>query len=385
MVPPGSRLALAARPWAMMGDVRTITVDTPSGPYPALIESGLLRRAGELLRERLPGRSRVFVITAAPVRRRWGRMVAASLKAAGWAHHSVEMRDGERHKSLRTVAGLAGKLVDKGADRRAVILALGGGVVGDVAGFLASIYMRGVDVVQAPTTLLAQVDAAIGGKTGVDLPQGKNLLGSFHQPRAVLIDPAVLATLPEREYRAGLFEALKYGVVRRRQIFEFMEQNRERVLRRDREALEWLIAECVRVKAEVVAADEREAGLRSTLNFGHTVGHALEAESGYKGFRHGEAVAWGMVAAARIALALQKTSADTAQRIISSVLAYAPLPRVQARAKQIVRRLVADKKTVNGVVHFVLPIELGKVVVVAGVPERTVIEAVEELRHMSQP
>jgi 3-dehydroquinate synthase len=368
----------------MMGSVRTITVDAPSGSYPALIECGLLRRAGELLRERLPGRARVFVITAPPVRRRWGRTVAASLKAAGWAQHSLEMGDGERHKSLRTVAGLAGKLVDKGADRHAVILALGGGVVGDVAGFLGSIYMRGIDVVQAPTTLLAQVDAAIGGKTGVDLPQGKNLLGSFHQPRAVLIDPAALATLPEREYRAGLFEALKYGVIRRRQIFEFMEQNRKRLLRRDPEALEWLIAECVQVKAEVVAADERETGLRRILNFGHTIGHALEAESGYKGFRHGEAVAWGMVAAARIALALQKTSAETAQRIISAVLGYGPLPRVQARGKQIVRRLVADKKTVDGVVHFVLPVEFGRVAIVPNIPAGVVAAAVEEVRGLSR-
>jgi 3-dehydroquinate synthase len=368
----------------MMGSVRTITVEAASGAYPALIESGLLRRAGEVLRERLPGRSQVFVITAPPVRRRWGRTMAASLKAAGWAHHSLEMGDGERHKSLRTVAELAGKLVDKGADRRAVILALGGGVVGDVAGFLAAIYMRGIDVVQAPTTLLAQVDAAIGGKTGVDLPQGKNLLGSFHQPRAVLIDPAVLATLPEREYRAGLFEALKYGVIRRRAIFEFMEQKRECLLRRDPEALEWLIGECVQVKAGVVAADEREGGLRRILNFGHTIGHALEAESGYKGLRHGEAVAWGMVAAARIAAALQKSSAETAQRIVSAVLAYGPLPRVQARGKRVVRRLVADKKTVDGVAHFVLPTELGKVAIVADVPERAVVEAVEELGHLWQ-
>lgn len=367
----------------MMEAMQRFSVNLPSGPYPVLIENGLLRRAGECLRELLPGRSRFFVITAPPVRKRWGAPLSSALKAAGFVPQVMEMPDGERSKTFRTVTELARKMLRRGADRQSVILALGGGVVGDVAGFLASIYMRGVDVVQLPTTVLAQVDAAIGGKTGVDLPEGKNLLGTFHQPRAVLVDPGVLATLPERDYRAGLYEALKYGVIRRRAIFEFMEQNRARLLRRDPEALEWLIAQCVQVKAEVVAADEREGDLRRILNFGHTVGHALEAETRYRRFRHGEAVAWGMAVAAMIAAALNKTEAQTAQRIVSSVLAYAPLPPLHTSGAKIVRRLLADKKTVNGRVHFVLPVELGRVEVVADVPERAVIRAVEELRRLS--
>ncbi len=367
-----------------MEAMRTVNVNVASHPYPVMIDSGLLARTGDVLREIYPDRDRVVIVTVAPVRKLWGELLTGSLDKAHFAHVVVEMPDGERHKTLATVGDLAAKIVRRGADRKTVILALGGGVVGDVAGFLASIYMRGIDVIQLPTTFLAQVDAAIGGKTGVDLPAGKNLLGTFHHPRAVIIDPAVLATLPEREYRSGLYEALKCGIIRRRDIFEYMEQNRERILQRDPDALDWLISESVQVKADVVAADEREGDLRRILNFGHTVGHALEAETGYKQFLHGEAVAWGMVAASMIAAAMQKTDSETARRIISAVLAYAPLPKVEPRGKKIVRRLSTDKKTLDGVVHFVLPVEVGKVEIVSEVPERAVVQAVEELRYLSQ-
>lgn len=363
--------------------VRQVEVQLPSHRYTATIESGVLKRAGELLRAALPDRSRYFVITVPRVRKHWAKTLTKSLAKAELAHTVIEMPDGERAKTLKTVRDLATKLVCRGADRKSAVIALGGGVVGDVAGFLASIYMRGIDVVQIPTTFLAQVDASIGGKTGVDLPEGKNLLGSFHQPRAVLIDPGVLSTLAQREYRSGLYEALKCGIIRRPDIFDFMEQNRERILQRDPAALEWLIAECVQVKADVVAADEREAGLRRILNFGHTVGHALEAETGYKHFLHGEAVAWGMVAASMISAGIKKADSETAQRIIASVLAYASLPKVKPRGKRIARRLAHDKKTMNGIVHFVLPIEVGKVEVVPDVPERAIIQAIEELRQLS--
>ncbi|HEU5452445.1 MAG TPA: 3-dehydroquinate synthase [Terriglobales bacterium] len=361
-----------------------VEVAVPGRPYAALIESGLLQRAGSVLAELYPQRPRFFVISVPPVRKHWGDPFLESLSQAQLPAELIEMPDGERAKTLHQVGDLAGKLVRKGADRRSVVIALGGGVVGDVAGFLASIYMRGVDVVQVPTTLLAQVDASIGGKTGVDLPEGKNLLGSFHQPKIVLLDPAVLATLPEREYRSGLYEAMKYGVIRRRDLFEFMEEKREAILQRDPAVLEYLISECVQVKAEVVAADEREGDLRRILNFGHTVGHALEVETGYKQFLHGEAVAWGMVAASMIAAGLQKTDSDTARRIISAVLTYAALPKVEPRGKKIAKRLGADKKTLDGVVHFILPVELGKVEIVPDVPERAIVQAVEELRYLSQ-
>ena len=208
------------------------------------------------------------------------------------------MPDGEAAKRLGTLEKLASAMVVAGADRHSVILALGGGVVGDVAGFLASIFMRGIPVVQIPTTLVAQVDSAIGGKTGVNLVSGKNLIGTFHQPLAVLADPDVLTTLPEREYRSGLLEAMKYGVIRNPAIFDLMESQREAILRRDVALLEQLIVECIKVKADVVSADEREGGERRILNFGHTIGHALESATKYRHFLHGEAVGWGMIAAA---------------------------------------------------------------------------------------
>jgi len=364
--------------------VSEVTIAVPPRPYAALIESGSLRHAGEKLVAVMGGKRPVYVISNVTVRKRWGSTLAKSIAQAGLRSDFVVMGDGERHKTMRTVEELSGRLVKAGADRGSMIVAFGGGVVGDVAGFLASIYMRGVDVVQVPTTLVAQLDSSIGGKTGVNLPAGKNLLGTFHQPRAVLVDPGLLSTLPERQYRSGLCEALKCGVIRNRDIFEFMEQKRDAILQRDATALEWLITECIRVKAEVVAADEREAGLRRILNFGHTIGHALEAETAYKHFLHGEAVAWGMIAASMIAAAMEKTDSVSAQRVISAVLAYGPLPRVSTRSRNVLRRLKADKKTVNGVVHFVLPTEIGRVGVVPDVTERTVLQAMEEVRDLSQ-
>ena len=352
--------------------------------YCAYIEAGLLARVGEHIRQAVPDRGRFYVITVPSVKKHWGSALTSCLQAAGWKYEVLEIKDGERYKTLSTIEDLADRLVRRGADRKSVILALGGGVVGDVAGFLASIYMRGIDVVQIPTTFLAQVDASVGGKTGVDLRAGKNLVGAFHHPRAVLIDPSVLATLPEREYRSGLYEALKCGVISNPEIFRFMEDHREQILQREPAALEWLITESVRVKATVVAADEREGGLRRILNFGHTIGHALEAETSYKQFLHGEAVAWGMVAAAMIAAALQRTDSETARRIISTVLAYATPPRVEVRGKKIVQRLASDKKTLNGVVHFVLPRSIGEVEIVTDVPPRVVLQAVDELRYLSQ-
>jgi 3-dehydroquinate synthase len=217
------------------------------------------------------------------------------------------MPDGERSKRLATLEKLAEKLVKQGADRGVTLIALGGGVVGDVTGFLASIYMRGVDVIQAPTTVLAQVDAAIGGKTGVNLASGKNLLGTFHQPRAVLVDPSVLETLPSREYQAGLYESLKCGIIGDPELFKLFEDRRREILDRDPVVIEKVIADSVRLKASVVSADEREGGLRQILNLGHTIGHALEAETRYTQLLHGEAVAWGMIAATHIAALHRKT------------------------------------------------------------------------------
>lgn len=361
------------------------TIAVQPRPYDAVIGSGLLERAGVHLRDAFgAGRApALFVVTVTPVRRRWGKKLTASLIEAGFKPKLVEMPDGERHKKLATVEQLAEKLSRLGADRSAVVVAFGGGVVGDVAGLLASLYMRGVYLVQIPTTVLAQVDAAIGGKTGVNLRAGKNLLGTFHQPRVVLIDPALLSTLSDRQFRAGLYEVLKCGVIGRPDLFARLAKADVATLRRDPAALERVISEAVQLKAEVVSADEREGGPRRVLNFGHTIGHALEAESAYGRFLHGEAVAWGMIAAAHIAAEVGACSRGIAQQIREAVLRFGPLPAVDARSRDIIRLLRADKKTQDGVVHFVLPREIGRVEIVNNVPEKTVVAAVGELRRLS--
>jgi 3-dehydroquinate synthase len=360
-----------------------VTIAVQPSPYDAIIEHGLLERLGERLREIVGDRLHLFIVTVPPVRRKWGKKFMKSLAAAGFKARLVEMSDGERHKRLATVEQLAEKLTRLGADRNAVIVAFGGGVVGDVAGLLASLYMRGVDVLQIPTTVQAQLDAAIGGKTGVNLSTGKNLLGTFHQPRVVLIDPAGLTTLPDREFRAGLYEALKCGVIGKPALFDCLEKVQLKALRGDAGAIGWVIAESVRLKAEVVSSDERENGLRRVLNFGHTIGHALEAESGYRRFLHGEAVAWGMIAAAHIAAATDRIDNDAARRICDAVLGLGKLPKVEARSRDIVRLLQGDKKTRKGVVHFVLPREIGKVEIANDVSEKVIVEAVNELRRLS--
>jgi len=361
-----------------------VKIDVPPRAYEAAIENGLLNRAGEQLRELAGNRKRVFVVTVPPVRRRWGKKLGASLSAAGFTPEFVEMRDGERYKRLATIEDLAEKMTRLGAERNAIVIAFGGGVIGDVGGMLASVYMRGVDLVQIPTTVQAQVDASIGGKTGVNLRAGKNLLGTFHQPLAVLIDPAVLSTLAERQFRAGLYESLKAGVIGLPDLFRLLQKVQIKSLRRDAKTLEWVIAESVKLKAEVVSADERESGLRRVLNLGHTIGHALESATKYKHFLHGEAVAWGMIAATYIAAATGRLERDCAREITGSVLALGTLPPVNTRSRSILALLKSDKKTRDGVVHFVLPRAIGKVEIVNDVPAKIVIEAVEELRRLSR-
>jgi 3-dehydroquinate synthase len=360
-----------------------VPVATPSRSYEVLIGSGLLARAGECLGRFLETR-RAFVVTVPPVRRRWAKVLLQSLSASGIETFTLEMPDGERAKRLSTIENLAEKLVKQGADRGVTLIALGGGVVGDVTGFLASIYMRGVDVIQIPTTVLAQVDAAIGGKTGVNLMSGKNLLGTFHQPRAVLVDPSVLETLPSREYHAGLYESLKCGVIGDPGLFRLFEDRRREILDRDPAVIEKVIADSVRLKASVVTADEREGGLRQVLNFGHTIGHALEAETRYTQLLHGEAVAWGMIAATHIALSTGKLDSVTAGRISNSILGFGRLPRMELKTANILKRLRSDKKTRQGVVHFVLPREIGKVEIASDVPEAIIRSAIDEIRKLAR-
>jgi 3-dehydroquinate synthase len=361
----------------------SVPVTTPSRSYEVMIGNGLITRAGKCLSALLTNKQ-TFVVTVPPVRRKWSKRLLKSMTDAGIPTELLIATDGEPAKRLSTLEKLADQLVKLGADRGSALIALGGGVIGDVTGFLASIYMRGLDFIQIPTTVLAQVDAAIGGKTGVNLVSGKNLLGTFHQPRAVLIDPAVLNTLPAREYRAGLFESLKCGVIGDACLFNLFEEKRREILARDPVVLEKVIADSVRLKASVVSADEREGGLRQILNFGHTIGHALEAETRYRQLLHGEAVAWGMIAATHIALSISQLDKVTAGRITNAVLGLGKLPSVNVKTENILRRLASDKKTRQGVVHFILPREIGKVEITADLPDSVVRSAIEEINKLGR-
>src|SRR5258708_939455 len=338
-----------------------IPVQTASASYEAVIEHGLLSRVGPVLRELLGGTPPLFVVTVPPVRRRWGNPLLRSLKSAGFSAQFIEMRDGERFKRLATVEALSEKLLKLGADRKAVVLAFGGGVVGDVAGMLASVYMRGVKLVQIPTTVQAQLDAAIGGKTGVNLRAGKNLVGTFYQPQIVLIDPATLATLSPREFRAGMYEALKAGVIGNPELFARLENSSIASLRKDKDFLTWVLAESVRLKAQVVSADEKESDLRRVLNFGHTIGHALEAATAYRHFLHGEAVAWGMIAATKISTEIGFCESSLYDPIPGATPAWGSLPIVSVQTAKALKVMQSGKTTEAATVPLVLPSEIGDV------------------------
>lgn len=257
---------------------------------------------------------------------------------------------------------------------------MGGGVVGDVAGFAAASYLRGVKLVHIPTTLVAQVDSSIGGKTGVNLPEGKNLVGAFYPPRLVIVDPNVLRTLPHREFRSGLYEVVKYGVIADRSLFDFLERSMPALLRRDSKVLERVIEPCIRVKAEVVSKDEHEGGLRQILNFGHTLGHALEAVTSYKRFLHGEAIGWGMIAATLMDVATGRLSEADGLRIIRLVAGIGPLPKLgKIRSSELRPILAGDKKAKDGRVLWVLPSRIGKTEWGIDVPWRVVARAFDEL------
>lgn len=345
--------------------MQTIRVKTISASYDVVAGSGLLETlAGRIGRAvgKLP--RRVFVLTSEQIWALWGEMFCASFEEPPVA---LFLPAGERHKTLASVENLARQMAAAGADRGSLLIAFGGGIVGDVGGFLAAVYMRGIRCVQVPTTFLAQVDSSVGGKTGVNLPEGKNMVGSFHQPRAVFADVGVLGTLPDRELRAGLMESVKAGIIRDRLLVRFMEEHADEVLGRDPRALERVIAASIRMKANVVSKDERESGLRMILNFGHTVGHAIERVTRYREMLHGEAIGWGMVAALEVARRRGTISHAQRARLENLVYVYGPLPPLQLRAAKIVAATAGDKKNIGGVRRFVLPLGIGDAAVVEDV------------------
>ena len=354
--------------------MQSYVVETPHRSYPIVVERGGLSKLGEHIPT---AAGKLFLLSTEDV---WQLHGDALLRAIGGLPREVLFFcGGEVRKRMAEVEALAEQMVEKGADRSSVVIAFGGGILTDVAGFLAAIFMRGIPVIQVPTTLLAQVDAAVGGKTGVNLASGKNLLGSFHQPLAVIIDPAVLDTLPEREYRAGLFEIVKHGVIADADLFWLMSREPQRVLSHAPEIVDRMICDSVRIKAEVVSGDETEQDRRRILNFGHTFGHALEAETGYSQFLHGEAVAWGMKAATLLGEMERLLSPEDKREILRCVNSYGPLPPLKGvDPARLAARLKSDKKTVKGKIHFVLPERIGAVKITADVDERFVTAAIEE-------
>lgn len=348
-----------------------IPVELPQQSYEILIASGGLEHLGNWMQPLKLGQ-KVLLVSNPMIFRRYGEQAMAALTNAGFQVTSCLLPPGERYKTLASVQKIYDAALAQRLERSSVMVALGGGVVGDMCGFAAATWLRGIAFVQVPTSLLAMVDASIGGKTGVNHPQGKNLIGAFHQPRLVLIDPQVLSTLPPREFRAGMAEVIKYGVIWDRELFEQLEAakrlDQQRYIPED--LLQDILTRSCQAKAHVVSQDEKEAGLRAILNYGHTVGHAVESLTGYRVVNHGEAVAIGMVAAGRIAVALglwEQAHADRQQSLIEKAGLPTQLPAGLDSAgldlDAIVAALQTDKKVQAGQVRFVLPTEIGSVIV----------------------
>jgi len=350
-----------------------IPVTSHAGKYAIVCGTGILKNAMSELAA-LGEFSSIHVISSPKVWRAVRKNIPRELAANNSAIHL--MSDAETHKDMRNVESLCRSLVKGGADRKSMIVAIGGGVTGDVAGFAAASYLRGVALVHVPTTLVSQVDSSIGGKTGVNLPEGKNLVGSFYPPRLILTDPAVLRTLPDREFRGGLAEVIKHAIIADAPMFEYIEKNIAKVLKRDQDALEFLIPRNAVIKARVVSADERESGLREILNFGHTFAHALEGVTKYRRFQHGEAVAWGMMAAALLAHETRVCDADYVSRIVALTRRIGPFPAwPEAPPSALIAAMRSDKKTHHGNIRFVLSPRLGK----AGSYDSVPLEAVRKV------
>ena len=379
----------------MPQDHRTITVSLATDPYSILIGEGLLSDLGSFLIERgFQSGTRVLVVTNPEVQGFHGAEALGGLQASGFTARTLVLEAGEERKTPTTVAAIHDAAFEHRLERGSLIVALGGGVVGDMAGFAAATWLRGIAVVQVPTTLLAMVDAAIGGKTGVNHPGGKNLIGAFHQPKLVLIDPQVLATLPEREFRAGMAEVIKYAVIGDDQLFNELEEaamldpqgalaSREAI---GPELLQRLLERSAAAKARVVAADEREGGLRAILNYGHTLGHAVENLSGYGTWLHGEAVGLGMLAAGEIAVAMglwSQANQDRQRRLVAAAGLPMGWPALDPEA--VLTSLQADKKVRQGKVRFVLPTGVGSVTIRDDVDPATIKAALAVAASIASP
>ena len=361
--------------------MRKISVATKSGHYTVSVGSGIL----ESLVKRMPAltgkkRKLIFLLTSPEIWALWGERMQDSLPQEPMVFF---LPPGERHKRMAQVERLATEMAKAGADRSSLLIAFGGGVIGDVGGFLSAIYMRGIDYIQVPTTLLSQVDSSVGGKTGVNLQTGKNLVGCFYPPQEVVADIALLHTLPQRELRAGIYESIKAGLIRDAALFRFIESHREALDQGDPASLEKMIAASIRMKAEVVNEDEREFGVRMILNFGHTIGHAIEAATGYRALLHGEAVAWGMIAALDISRQRNLLTAEAVRRIEGLIRHFEPPALPWLSGKRLLQAASGDKKNRAGVRRFVLLQGLGNAVVAEDVTDAEVLTAIDAMYRLS--
>ncbi len=352
-----------------------IEVAAQAGPYPIVIGAGVLATLPRLLDQSALGPRRVIV--SSPLV--W-QLHGKAIKKTSTEREPILVPDGERFKTMATVGRVYEALLQLGADRSTVIIAVGGGVIGDLVGFAAATYLRGLRLVHVPTTLMAQVDSAVGGKTGVNHTLGKNLIGAFHTPRLVLADPDLLSTLHRREFRAGLYEVIKYGIIASPTLFERVGSSLPSLFAREPDALSAIVSESCRIKAEVVSADERESGVRRILNFGHTVGHALEAVTRYRRFRHGEAVAYGMLAAVNLGAARGVTPPELRIRVTRLITQLGPLPSVaDLSIKEIVGAIAHDKKIVEGALHFIAATEMGSTTTLKDVTQKDLMGALKAI------
>jgi 3-dehydroquinate synthase len=355
-----------------------VWVNLSSGRYPIRIEESSLDRLGASLKN-LGAEGAVALVTNPKVDRFYGKRVRGGIQRVGLSSVRMLVPDGERFKNLSSVRRLYDQLIAHRFERKSFMVALGGGVIGDLAGFAAATYLRGIPVVQVPTTLVAQVDASIGGKTGVDHPKGKNLIGAFHQPKMVYIDPSTLSTLDPREFHAGLAEVVKYGTILDADFFGFLEKEADRILAKDPDTLYYVIKRCCEIKAEVVQEDERESGLRRILNFGHTIGHAVETLGGYRKYLHGEAVSIGMISASRMAVMMGLCAESEAERILALMIRFGlPVSLPKVKVPDILKIIAVDKKVSGRKVHFVLPERIGRVSV-RGLDVHEVSESIRRL------
>ena len=351
-----------------------VDVATPSRPYVITLGDGVLGQLTQLLDD-VKAPARRFVVSSPTVWRFHGQRFAKATKA-----EPIIVPDGERYKQLPTVMKVYDALVKANAERSSTLITFGGGVIGDLAGYAAATYLRGIALVHVPTTLLAQVDSSIGGKVGVNHPLGKNLIGAFYQPHAVVADPSVLGTLPRREFRAGLYEVIKYGVTSSPTLFERVAKEHRAIFNRESEVLTSIIAEACRIKADVVTKDEKEAGLRRILNFGHTAGHALESVTKYRRFRHGEAVGYGMLVAAELAVARGAMKESDRKALADLVASLGPLPPIgDVSLKEVLDAMKHDKKMIAGRLHVVLPTGIGSWAIVDDVTEKEMKKALSRL------